>query len=152
MKTLFIIYILLSVIVVLFCWVINSELKKQLASLNKLNQANVAEIKSRTDELNSVIDAFTKYKAADKQSVETLKNVEKTLTAAKQEIDDANNLLNRYSKANDDLTDMVEILLKRHGYDKLEGFDVIEVSELLEFVKNNDTSKKKRTRKSKVED
>lgn len=149
MKTLFIIYVLLSVLVVLFSWIVNVELKKQIVTLRKANEANVAEIKSRTDELNSVIDAFTKYKAADKQSIETLKNAEKMLATAKEEIDDAKNLIDKYSKANDDLTDIVETLLNRHGYNKLEGFDdTLEIAKMLEFVRNNDTSKKRSRKKS----
>ena len=153
MKTLIIAYVLLSVLVVLFSWIVNVELKKQIATLRKTNEANVAEIKSRMEEINALTNALAKSKETDERTLKLLKDSENTIIAAKKEIDDTNNLITKYAKAHDDLSDIIEILLKRHGYDKLEGFDdTIEVDKMLEFIKNNDTSKKRSRKKSKDED
>ncbi len=149
MKTLFIIYILLSVLIVLFCWIVNSKLKKQLANLNKLNQANVAEIKSRMEEINALTNTIAKYKEADNRNTALLKDAEKALIDAKKRMEESNNTLDIYIKAHEDLTNIVKILLNRHGYNKLEGFkDADEIKQMLEFVKNNDTSKKRSRKKS----
>lgn len=135
MKTLFIIYILLSVLVVLFCWIVNYNLKKQLTDAQNSHKATINELSDKQNELTDLLKSFNEYKLN-----------------AQKEINDTKHLINTYAESNNYFRDIVEILFDRHGYGKLDDFGVIEVSELLEFVRNNDTSKKKRVRKSEVKD
>lgn len=156
MKTLFIIYVILSVLVVSFCLMIFKALKKQIATISKLNADNVAEIKSRMEEINALTNALAKYKEADSKNTALLEDAEKALIDAKKRMEESNSnlddtkyILDKYINLYQNLTNIASILLNRHGYNKLEGFkDANEVTQMLEFVKNNDTSKKRSRKKS----
>lgn len=119
MKTLFIIYVLLSVLVVLFCWIVNHNLKKQLTDAQISHKATIAELADKQNELVDLLKSFNEYN-----------------------INDAKHFVDAYTESNNYFRDIVEILFDRHGYGNLDDFGVIRVEELLEFVKNNDTSKK----------